>query len=120
MTPRRNGYIPAGHSWPHSRLRMPDLLVYCESTWCNHSATLDADWLPDETPVRSLCPRMVCTRCDLIGAACEAGLASVRTSNLGGLGPRPAASLGKAPTTINVATASRPIQLGNQAELDRL
>jgi hypothetical protein len=27
-----------------------------------------ADWLPDGTPVRSLCPRMVCTACGLIGA----------------------------------------------------
>jgi hypothetical protein len=45
-----------------------ELLVYCESTWCNHSATLDADWLPDETPVRSLRHRMVCTRCGLVGA----------------------------------------------------
>jgi hypothetical protein len=32
------------------------------------SATMNADWLPDETPVRSLCLRMVCTRCGLIGA----------------------------------------------------
>jgi hypothetical protein len=23
---------------------------YCTSTWCNHSAKLNADWLPDETP----------------------------------------------------------------------
>jgi hypothetical protein len=44
------------------------LLVYCESVWCNHSATLNADWLPDETPVRALCGRMVCTACGLIGA----------------------------------------------------
>jgi hypothetical protein len=29
---------------------------------------LDADPLPDEMPVRSLCPRMVCTACGLIGA----------------------------------------------------
>jgi hypothetical protein len=39
------------------------LLVYCASLWCNHSAVMNADWLPDETPVRSLCPRMVCTAC---------------------------------------------------------
>ena len=45
-----------------------DLLVYCASGWCHHSATMNADWLPDETPVRSLCPRMVCTRCGMIGA----------------------------------------------------
>jgi hypothetical protein len=45
-----------------------DLLVYCSSGRCHHSATMNADWLPDETPVRSLCLRMVCTRCGLIGA----------------------------------------------------
>jgi hypothetical protein len=28
----------------------------------------NADWLPDETPVRALCDRMVCTACGLIGA----------------------------------------------------
>jgi hypothetical protein len=44
------------------------LLVYCSSLHCNHSATLNADWLPDETPIRSLCPRMVCTQCGMIGA----------------------------------------------------
>jgi len=44
------------------------LLVYCASTWCNHSASLNADWLPDDTPVRALCSRMVCTACGLIGA----------------------------------------------------
>jgi hypothetical protein len=45
-----------------------DLLVYCTSTWCHHSATLSADGLPDETVIRALCPRMVCTACGLIGA----------------------------------------------------
>jgi hypothetical protein len=44
------------------------VLVYCESIHCNHAAEINADWLPDETPVRSLCPRMVCTACGLIGA----------------------------------------------------
>jgi hypothetical protein len=45
-----------------------DLLVYCISGRCHHSATLNGDWLPDEMPVRSLCPRMVCTRSGMIGA----------------------------------------------------
>ena len=31
-----------------------DLLVYCSSGRCHHSATMNADWLPDETSVRSL------------------------------------------------------------------
>jgi hypothetical protein len=30
---------------------------------CNHNATMNADWLPGGTPLRSLCPRMVCTAC---------------------------------------------------------
>jgi hypothetical protein len=45
-----------------------DLLIYCDSGWCHHGATMNADWLPDDTPVRSLCSRMVCTRCGVIGA----------------------------------------------------
>jgi hypothetical protein len=44
------------------------LLVYCGLGRCHHSATMNADWLPDEMPVRSLCRRMVCTRCGMIGA----------------------------------------------------
>jgi hypothetical protein len=40
-----------------------DLLVYHNTGRCHHNATTNADWLPDETPVRSLCRRMVCTRC---------------------------------------------------------
>jgi hypothetical protein len=44
------------------------VLVYCESMWCNHSARLEPDWLPDETVLVALCPRMVCTGCGLIGA----------------------------------------------------
>ena len=45
-----------------------DILVYCDSIQCNHSARLNADWLPDDTVVRSLRPRMVCTKCGLVGA----------------------------------------------------
>ena len=45
-----------------------DLLVYCNSGRCHHSATMNDDWLSDETPVRSLCRRMVCTKCGMIGA----------------------------------------------------
>jgi hypothetical protein len=36
-----------------------ELLIYCGSGRCHHGATMNADWLPDETPVRSLCRRMV-------------------------------------------------------------
>jgi hypothetical protein len=45
-----------------------DLLVYCGSGWCNHSAVMNADWLPDDVALRSLCSRMVCTACGLVGA----------------------------------------------------
>jgi hypothetical protein len=38
-----------------------DLLVYCGSPWCNHSAQLNADWLPDDTVLLDLDRRMVCT-----------------------------------------------------------
>jgi hypothetical protein len=44
-----------------------NLLVYWSSPWCNHSATLNADWLPDDTVLLDLDPRMVCTACGLIG-----------------------------------------------------
>jgi hypothetical protein len=45
-----------------------DLLVYCGSGRCHHSATMNGDRLPDDLPVRSLCGRMVCTVCGMIGA----------------------------------------------------
>ena len=45
-----------------------NLLVYCTSPWCNHSATLNADWLPDDTAPLDLDRRMVCSHCGLIGA----------------------------------------------------
>jgi hypothetical protein len=51
-----------------------DLLVYCQSIFCNHSVTLNADWLPDDTVLLTLDPRMVCTKCGLIGADVETGL----------------------------------------------
>jgi hypothetical protein len=42
------------------------LLVYCFA--CHHEAVLDVDDYPDEVPVPSFAPRMVCTRCGMIGA----------------------------------------------------
>ena len=57
--------VTLGHIRGHGRR---DVLVYCESMWCRHSVVMNVDALPDDTPVRSLCPRMVCTRCGLIGA----------------------------------------------------
>ena len=68
MTPRRGETFPPvtlGHIRGHG---CRNLLVYCQSGWCHHSAVMNADALPDEMPVRSLCSRMVCTACGLIGA----------------------------------------------------
>jgi hypothetical protein len=45
-----------------------DLLAHCESAWCNRGATLNADWLPDETVIHALRSRMVCRRRGLVGA----------------------------------------------------
>ena len=45
-----------------------DLLVYCRSVECNHSITMNADHLPDDTLVRPLGDRMVCTKCGRAGA----------------------------------------------------
>src|ERR1700730_13845753 len=55
--------VTLGHIRSHG---CRDLLV--SSGRCHHSARINADWLPDETSVRSLCTRMVCTRCGMIGA----------------------------------------------------
>jgi len=45
--------------------RLPRPARPMHSGRCYHSATMNADWLSDETPVRSLCRRMVCTKCAL-------------------------------------------------------
>src|SRR5689334_13720943 len=45
-----------------------DLLVYCGAIDCNHSAVMKADHFPAELPIRSLCARMVRTRCGHRGA----------------------------------------------------
>jgi hypothetical protein len=63
--PRARDAVTMGHIRGHG---CRELLVYCASPWCNHSATLDADWLPDEIVLLDLDPRMVCTACGLIGA----------------------------------------------------
>lgn len=67
MTPGRAEDLPVtlGHIRGHG---CRDVLVYCESAWCRHSAVMNVDALSDDTPVRSLGARMVCTRCGLIGA----------------------------------------------------
>jgi hypothetical protein len=32
-----------------------DLLIYCSSGRCHHSASMSGDGFPDDLPVRSLC-----------------------------------------------------------------
>ena len=57
--------ITLGHIRSHG---CRELLVYCASGRCHHSSTINANWLADDIPVRSLCGRRVCTRCGMIGA----------------------------------------------------
>ncbi len=42
------------------------LIVYCMA--CHRSAVLDVDGYADGVPVPAFSPRMVCTRCGIIGA----------------------------------------------------
>ena len=37
--------VTMGHIRSHG---CRDLLVYCDSGWCNHNTVMNADWLPDE------------------------------------------------------------------------
>jgi hypothetical protein len=62
-TPRkRETFEPVtlGHIRSHG---VRELLVYCNSIACNHQTTMNADDLSDETVIRPLGARMVCTRC---------------------------------------------------------
>ena len=46
-----------------------DVLVYCSNaSRCWNQAKLNADQWPDDMPIKSLEPRMVCTRFGIIGA----------------------------------------------------
>lgn len=57
--------VTVGHVRSHG---CREVLVYCMSPWCHHSAKMNADWLPDYTVLLALEPRMVCTACGLMGA----------------------------------------------------
>jgi len=52
--------VTLGHIRSHG---CRDLLIYCGSINCNHSTTINADHLPDDTVIRALGPKMVCTKC---------------------------------------------------------
>jgi hypothetical protein len=57
--------VTLGHIRAHG---VRHLLIYCSTGLCHHSATVDADCWPDETALRDLCPKAVCTQCGMIGA----------------------------------------------------
>jgi hypothetical protein len=44
------------------------LAVWCGGRGCNHEGILDVSGFPDDVPVPSFGPRMVCTVCGAIGA----------------------------------------------------
>jgi hypothetical protein len=45
-----------------------ELLAYCKSGRCDHSATMDVGHLPDDTPIKSLGDGIVCAKCGHLGA----------------------------------------------------
>ena len=44
-----------------------DLLVSCISSWCNHDAKLNGDWLPDETVLPEQFTHHACSSLSGIG-----------------------------------------------------
>jgi hypothetical protein len=71
-TPVRNEG-EASHNYPSpwdvcAPMAAGNLLAYCDSGPLPHSSVVNADWLADETLVRSLSSRMVCTKCGMVGA----------------------------------------------------
>ena len=44
------------------------LLIYCSTGLCHHSAIVEADHWGDQTAIRDLCSKAVCTQCGMIGA----------------------------------------------------
>ena len=63
--PYRGPPVTLGHLRSHGCRR---LLIYCSTGVCHHSAVVDADLWPDETALRDLSPKAVCTKCGMIGA----------------------------------------------------
>jgi hypothetical protein len=59
------GPVTLGHIRSHG---CRDLLIYCGSITCSHSAAINGDHLPGETVVRALGTKMVCMKCGHIGA----------------------------------------------------
>jgi hypothetical protein len=67
LKPRPPGVLSLGE-WLGGAATVAAIFVYCASPWCNRSATLNADWLPDDTVLLELDHRMICTACGLVGA----------------------------------------------------
>jgi hypothetical protein len=61
-------HVAGFQQWPDGARRSTFYHIHNGHGRCHHSASMNADWLPDAMPVRSLCSRMVCTRCGMIGA----------------------------------------------------
>jgi hypothetical protein len=62
---RETSTVTLGHIRGHG---CRDLLVYCGSINCSHGATLNADHMPEDTPIRPLGARMIYSRCGYRGA----------------------------------------------------
>lgn len=45
-----------------------ELLIYCVSPNCRRTVVLNVDAYDDDVPVRWFGPRLVCTRCGIVGA----------------------------------------------------
>src|SRR5471030_2657309 len=57
--------VTLGHIRSHGCRGLP---VYCTHGYCHHSAEVNADQWPDDLPVKSLEPLMICARCGAKGA----------------------------------------------------
>ena len=63
--PYRGPLVTLGHM---RALGCRRLLIYCSTGLCHHSAIVEADHWGDQTAIRDLCSKAVCTRCGVIGA----------------------------------------------------
>jgi hypothetical protein len=69
--PRPEPYRAPGNARPMRSLGCNPLLIYCSTGLCHHSATIEADRWPDDTAVRDLCRKVVCTKCRTCGRSGE-------------------------------------------------
>jgi hypothetical protein len=65
----RNEHTTTISGWPAHDMRANGVRSLDVRCWqCHHRAILSADPWPDHVPAPSFGPRMVCTRCGIIGA----------------------------------------------------